>query len=134
MTVTVTLKGVLLTVIALLLIILLVFTIVLLRKLIDSLKQLDVILADTHTVTNIAADRVKQADEMVGEVGESLATVVEALKGNQSTVAALTHITDAASALLGILRKRNSVKAEQKEAKATKEAKKAEKAKKEKTN
>ena len=41
MTVTITLKGILLTVIALLVIVLLIYIIVLIRKLIDSLKRMD---------------------------------------------------------------------------------------------
>ena len=62
MTVTITLKGVLLTVIALLVIVLLIYIIVLIRKLIDSLKRMDAILGDTKTVTKVAADRVQQVD------------------------------------------------------------------------
>lgn len=130
MTVTVTLKGILLTVIALLVIVLLIYAIMLLRKLLGTLKQVDEILTDTQTVTNIAAERVQQADGIVGDLGESVAVMVKAVKGNQSTVAALTHITDAVSSLVGILRGKKSDKDTEKEVKGTKETKKAHKAKK----
>lgn len=134
MTVTVTLKGVLLTVIALLVIVLLIYVIMLLRKLIGTLKQVDEILDDTQTMTTIAADRVQQVDGVVGDLGDSVAVMVDALKGNQSTVAAFTHVTDAVSALVGIMRGKKSDKDSEGEVKSTREAKKAQKSKKKKTN
>lgn len=106
MTVTITLKGVLLTVIALALIVLLIYAIALLKKLIGTLKKMDEILEDTKAITAVASERVQQVDGIVGDLGESVAVMVEAAKGNQSTIAALTHIVDAASSLTGIFKGR----------------------------
>lgn len=106
MTVTITLKGVLLTVIALAFIVLLIYAIALLKKLIGTLKKMDEILADTKAITAVASERVQQVDGIVGDLGESVAVMVEAAKGNQSTIAALTHIVDATSSLAGIFKGR----------------------------
>ena len=108
MTVTITLKGILLTVIALLVIVLLIYIIVLIRKLIDSLKRMDAILGDTKTMTKVAADRVQQVDGIVDGIGDTVGQVVDAMRGNQSSIAAATHIIDAGSSLLGILKKKKS--------------------------
>lgn len=106
MTLTITLKGVLLTVIALALIILLIYAIALLKKLIDTLKKMDEILTDTKAITEVASERVQQVDGIVGDLGDSVAVMVDAAKGNQSMIAALMHIVDAASSLTGILKNR----------------------------
>ena len=108
MTVTITLKGILLTVIALLVIVLLIYIIVLIRKLIDSLKRMDAILGDTKTMTKVAADRVQQVDGIVDGIGDTVGQVVDAMRGNQSSIAAATHIIYAGSYLLGILKKKKS--------------------------
>lgn len=105
MTVTITLKGVLLTIIAVLAIVVLIYIIALLRKLIGTLKQVDDILADTQKVTAIASDRVQQVDGVMDDLGDTVTVMVDAVKGNQSVVAALTHIIDAASSFVGLVRK-----------------------------
>ncbi len=108
MTVTLTLKGVLLTSIALLVIVLLIYIIVLIRKLIETLKQVDGILSDTKEVTAVASERVQQVDGMMDELGGTVGVVIDAMKGNQNIVAALTHIVDAASSLIGMIRRKKT--------------------------
>lgn len=105
MTVTITLKGVLLTIIAVLAIVVLIYIIMLLRKLISTLKQVDDILTDTQKMTAIASDRVQQVDGVMDDLGDTVTVMVDAVKGNQSIVAALTHIVDAASSFVGLVRK-----------------------------
>lgn len=108
MTVTLTLKGVLLTSIALLVIVLLIYIIVLIRKLIDTLKRVDGILSDTKEVTAVASERVQQVDGMMDELGGTVGVVIDAMKGNQNIVAALTHIVDAASSFIGMIRRKKT--------------------------
>lgn len=129
MTVTITLKGALLTIIALLVIVLLIYIILLIKKLIGSLKQMDGILADTKSMTKVAADRVEQVDGIVDGIGETVGQVVDAMRGNQSSIAAATHIIDAGSSLLGILKKKNKEGKEDKESKEETTAKKKTKTK-----
>lgn len=124
MTVTITLKGALLTIIALLVIVLLIYIILLVKKLIGSLKQMDAILADTKSMTKVAADRVEQVDGIVDGIGETVGQVVDAMRGNQSSIAAATHIIDAGSSLLGIFKKKREEGKEDQEPKEETTAKK----------
>lgn len=124
MTVTITLKGALLTIIALLVIVLLIYIILLVKKLIGSLKQMDAILADTKSMTKVAADRVEQVDGIVDGIGETVGQVVDAMRGNQSSIAAATHIIDAGSSLLGIFKKKRTEGKEDQETKEETTAKK----------
>ena len=103
MTVTITLKGALLTILALLGMVLLIYIIALVRKLIGTLKRVDAILGDTKTMTEAASQRVQQVDGIVDGL-EDTVTVMDAVKGNQSIVEALTHIVDATSSFIGIIR------------------------------
>lgn len=129
MTVTITLKGVLLTIIAVLAIVVLIYIIALLRKLIGTLKQVDVILTDTQKMTAIASDRVQQVDGVMDDLGDTVTVMVDAVKGNQSVVAALTHVIDAASSFVGLVRKgkndENGGESEEKTAKKKSRTKKA---------
>ena len=104
MTVTITLKGALLTILALLVMVLLIYIIALVRKLIGTLKRVDEILGDTKTMTEVASERVQQVDGIVGGLEDTVTVMVDAVKGNQSIVEALTHIVDATSAFIGIIR------------------------------
>ena len=104
MTVTITLKGALLTILALLVMVLLIYIIALVRKLIGTLKRVDEILGDTKTMTEVASERVQQVDGIVDGLEDTVTVMVDAVKGNQSIVEALTHIVDAASSFIGIIR------------------------------
>lgn len=108
MTVTITLKSALLAIIAVLAIILLIYLILLVKKLIASLKQVDAILADTKAITEVASDRVQQVDGIVEGIGDTVGQVVDAIRGNQKSVAAVTHIIDASSSLINLFRKKGS--------------------------
>lgn len=104
MTVTITLKGALLTILALLGMVLLIYIIALVRKLIGTLKRVDEILGDTKTMTEVASQRVQQVDGIVDGLEDTVTVMVDAVKGNQSIVEALTHIVDATSSFIGIIR------------------------------
>ena len=47
-------------------------------------------------------------DGIVDGIGDTVGQVVDAMRGNQSSIAAATHIIDAGSSLLGILKKKKS--------------------------
>ena len=87
MTVTITWEGVLLTLLALCAILLLIYLIVL------------------KVVSEIAADKAHKVDKIVDGVSDSVGTVVNSIKGNQSVVAAATSIINAAGSLAGIVKK-----------------------------
>ena len=105
MTLTVTLKGALLTAIAILVIILLIYLIVLLNNLIKTLKQVNLVLDDAKIVSSTAAEKAQQLDGIVSGIGSSVGTVVNSLKGNQNVVSAATSVVNAASSFAGIIKK-----------------------------
>ncbi len=105
MTVTITWEGVLLTIIAALVIVLLIYLIALIRKSMTTLNKVNSVLDDTKVVSGIASDKAQKVDKMVDAVGESVGTVVNSMKGNQSIVAAITNIINAVSSFAGIVRK-----------------------------
>ena len=105
MTVTITLKGLLLGIIAVLAIVLLVFLIILVYNLIKTLKQTNAILEDAKVVSETAADKVQQIDGIVDGNGKSVGTVVNSIKGNQSVVSAATSVINAASSFAGVVKK-----------------------------
>ena len=107
MTVTITWEGVLLTIIAALVIVLLIYLIALIRKTMTTLNKVNSVLDDTKVVSGIASDKAQKVDKMVDAVGESVGTVVNSMKGNQSIVAAITNIINAVSSFAGIVRKPN---------------------------
>ena len=107
MTVTITLKGALLTIIAVLAIVLLIYLILLLRKLIATLVKVDTILDDAKVVSETASDKVQKLDGIVDGISTSVGTVLNSIKGNQSVVSAATNVVNAASNFAGIVKKPN---------------------------
>ncbi len=105
MTVTITWEGVLLTLLALCAILLLIYLIVLTRKAIVTLTKVNSVLDDAKVVSEIAADKAHKVDKIVDGVSDSVGTVVNSIKGNQSVVAAATSIINAAGSLAGIVKK-----------------------------
>ncbi len=124
MTVTLTLKGTIMVVLAVALLVLIIYLIVLAAKAITSLKKLDEVLDDAKRVTAVCAERVEKVDGVLDGVEESVTTVVDTLKGNQSVIAAATHVADATSSIVGFVHGKIDKVIEKKIAKdAEKEAK-----------
>ncbi|MGL4484430.1 MAG: hypothetical protein ACRCUS_05715 [Anaerovoracaceae bacterium] len=73
-------------------IVLLVMAILLLKKIIDSLKKFDQILEDTDVITNIASKRAVEVDEMIDSTKDRVATVTESLKASSSVFKVLASI------------------------------------------
>lgn len=107
MTFTITLKGALLTAIAVLTIILLVYLIILAKRLMVTLSKVNDVLDDTKIVSETAADKVQKLDGIVDGLSTSVGTVVNSIKGNQNIVAAATNVVNAASSFAGIVKRPN---------------------------
>ena len=105
MTVTITWEGALLTVIAVLAAVLLIYLIALVRKVLKTLDKTCAVLDDAKTVSGVAASQDQKVDKLVDGAYESVGTVVDAIKGNQSVVAAATHIVNAVTSFAGLVRK-----------------------------
>lgn len=103
-TITVTPAGVAWFIIAILAMVLLVYLILLLRKIIGTLKQVDLLLTDTKSITEVASRRTQQVDEKMDDVMDTVGVVVNAVKGNQNVIKAATNVVNAATSFAGIVR------------------------------
>jgi len=95
-TLTVTVQDIVLMVLGVLAAVLLVYLILLLKKVIETIKKLDLILDDSKGITEIANKRTKQVDEFVDGVGESVGAVFGAVKGKHAvgkTAAVVNSVT-----------------------------------------
>ena len=105
MTVTITLKGLLLTLLAVLGMVLLIYLILLIRKLIGTLRQVDEILADAKVVSGIASDKAQVVDGILHDAGETVGSITDAIRGNQSIVAAASSLVNTFSSVIGLIRR-----------------------------
>ena len=102
---TITWEGVLLSVLAIAGICLLVYLIILLRKVIETLREVDQILADAKVISAVAADKAQKVDGIIDGAADTVGTVVNAIKGNQSMVSAATNFVNATSSFANIMKK-----------------------------
>ena len=116
-TLTITWEGVLLSVLAIAGIVLLVYLIILLRKVIETLKEVDQILADAKVISNVAADKAQKVDGLIDGAADTVGTVVNAIKGNQSMVSAATNFVNATSSFANIMKKTEPKKSKKKTSK-----------------
>lgn len=105
MTVTLTWEGIVLTLLAAAGIVFLIYLSLLMKKLIGTLKEVDIILKDSQVITSIAADKATKVEGIIDGVGDTVDSVVGAIKGNQSVVNAATSFVNAASSLAGMMKK-----------------------------
>ena len=110
MTVTLTWEGIVLTLLAAAGIVFLIYLSLLIKKLIGTLKEVDVILKDSQVITSIAAEKATKVDGIIDGVGETVDSVVGAVKGNQNIVNAVTTIVNATSLLAGLIKKQRKSK------------------------
>lgn len=107
MEMTLTLKDLGLILIGSGIIVLLVYSIGFIRNLTVTIKHTNQILEDTQVITAIAAERAQELDEAVGDVAHSVSQMADVMKGNQSTIAALSSIVNAIMSLKNILTKKS---------------------------
>lgn len=105
MTITITWQGALLTALAIAGVVLLIYLIVVMSKLLETLKKTNQILEDAKVISAIAADKAQKLDKVIDGMGESVGTVVDTLKGNKSVISAATNVVNAASNLAGVVKK-----------------------------
>jgi predicted PurR-regulated permease PerM len=99
MSVTIDIKVVAYVVIAIMLVILIAYLIKLARKLIITLNHTNKILEDVEVISEIASDRSKDVDEIISGITESVASVSDALKGNQNLISAAAAVGKAVVAV-----------------------------------
>ena len=101
-------KKILIVIAAVLAMILLVYLILLLRKVIETLKHLDAVLADTKNITEVAARRTEDIDQLVDGVVDAAGIVTDAVMGNQNLAKAAASVVNATASCVGILKDKKS--------------------------
>lgn len=105
MEITLSLKDMGILLIGIGIIILIIYCIVLVKNLINTIKLTNNILEDSQVITSIAADRAKEIDSIVGDVSESVGSIADSIRGNQSTLKALSTIINSLGALKSLFDK-----------------------------
>lgn len=89
-------------------IVLLAYLILFVKNLIPSAKSMARIMADAEVVSSIAREGAEETEKMIGDLSSSVSSVADIIKGNQSTISALTSIINALGSLNNLLKKRKS--------------------------
>jgi len=110
MTITITPQGVAWFIIAVLAMVLLVYLILLLRKVIETLKHVDALLTDTKSITEVASRRTSDIDRLVSGVVDAAGIMTDAVKGNQNIAKAASSVVNATASCVGILKEKKTEK------------------------
>jgi len=102
---TLTLKDLILLIIGIGGIVLIIYLIILFKKLTVTIDKANKILDDTNVVTSITASRATEVNGVVDDVIGALGSVATSVKGNQSTMAAVSTLVNAMGSLRKILKK-----------------------------
>lgn len=105
MRVSLDIKQVAIMLVLIALFILIVFLIRLAFKLIDTLRRVDNLLADTKRMTTIAAARTEQVDEQIDRAIEMFANVGDKINENRSIIKTAGNVGTAAGALRSFRKK-----------------------------
>ncbi len=102
MTITLSLIDALLVILIILAIVLLYHLIVLIKNLIPSARSMAQIMDDASHITGVAKTGAEEANKLIGDLSGSLAGVAGTLRGNKSTIAAVTNLTNALANLANL--------------------------------
>ncbi len=102
--ITIDLKYTLICLVLFALFVLLIALVILVKNLISAVRNLNKVIDDASVVSQVASERVSQVDGIVGDLGEALNQVVEAMKGNRSLIGAVTNVAKAVSSTLSYFR------------------------------
>lgn len=80
------------------------YLIVVVKNLVTTIKEVNQILADAAVVSGVAAEKAVQLDEVVGDVQSAVADLSQAMKGEQSTVGAVSNFAKAVGSLISIFK------------------------------
>jgi len=86
------------------LIVLIAYCIAFMKNLVVTVKRTNKILEDTQVITKLAADKSKEIDKAISGVTSSIGNLSEALKGNQSKIAAFSSIINALTSLKNLVK------------------------------
>ena len=105
-------KDILIAVLLIIAIIFVIYLIVLIKKLMPSVKNLNKITDDAVEITKAAKSSLSDVQKVVTDlegtakgVNKSLNNVCKLLDGNKNTVSAVTHLANAAAAIVNLFKK-----------------------------
>ncbi len=102
--VTLSIKDLFLILVFIALIVMLIFLTVLLANAIKTLKELNLVLTDTKSMTDVAARRVDDLDGIISNVSDSVGGVSNALKGKENLAQSLSSVGKAVSSVVGFVK------------------------------
>ncbi len=102
MTVTLTLQGVLISLLIIAGIAALVFLCVVFANLITTLKKVNTVLDDAKEITEFATTQTDKASKVLGGMEDSVSAVVSNLKANKSTIKNVSSIVGATTSIIGV--------------------------------
>jgi len=88
------------------LIVLIAYCISFMKNLIVTVKHTNKILEDSQVISDIAAKRAQDVDKIIDDVAVSAEGISKVIKGNQSTVAALTAIINSLMSLRNLFQEK----------------------------
>jgi uncharacterized protein YoxC len=86
-------------------VILIIYLIVLARNLNETLKKANVVIEEAHVVTEIAAKRAQEVDGIVDDIGSSVKSISDNLKGNISIAKIFAAIVNLGTSIKGFVDK-----------------------------
>jgi hypothetical protein len=87
---------------------LIIFLIVLVQKLIVTLKSANAVLKDVETISAVAAKRATDVDEMVDGIVDSVDTIRKNLKGQQGVAKVISSVVGLITTLKGFFNKKGN--------------------------
>ncbi|MDR1953193.1 MAG: hypothetical protein LBQ21_01745 [Clostridiales Family XIII bacterium] len=93
-------------------VVLIIFLIVCTKNLIHTLKSTNNILKDVEVITQIAADRSKEIDDIVENVSESVGVVAKNLKGNGNLLKTISSVVGLLTSLKGMFSEKKGTDSE----------------------
>lgn len=104
--ITIDVKTALICCLFVVLIVLVVYVTIMVKHLVETVKNLNSVLQNVKVVTKIASERASQIDVIVDDVQSAVSGVADAVKGKQSFFGALSNMLRAFSSLAAILMKK----------------------------
>jgi len=110
MNVTVDLKALAIVVVVIAVVVLAAYRVRVLKRLMVTLEHTNKILEDVEVISEIAANRSKDVDGIIGNVSESVTEMSDAIKGKQNIVSAVSSVIKAAAAVKNAVDKKDKDK------------------------
>ena len=105
MDITLTLKEIWFIIMGVGAIVLIAYCVSFMKNLVMTVRHANKILEDAQVISKITADKSKEVDKLLDDIVYSVGSVSDIIKGNQSSIAALTSIVNAAASLKNIIKK-----------------------------